>query len=182
MKKFNEIFTRLMTLLSKLSALLLLVMAALVCIHVIMRGFFNSGLKGIYELVQYFMLAIVSFSLAENELTAGSITTSFLLDKMKPRVANVINIVMYSLTVCVMGYVFYNQTRMVAQKLRNGACSDVLGIPHWILIIIICIGLFFYMIAYIMKVYSLISNHKNLTEKKITNDEKAANMVAASEI
>ena len=182
MKRFNEVFTKLMTLLSKFSALLLLVMAILVCIHVIMRGLFNSGLKGIYELVQFFMLAIVSFSLAENELSAGSITTTFLLDKMRPRVANIINIVMYSITVCAMGYVFYNQTRMITQKLRNGACSDVLGVPHWILIVLICIGLFFYMIAYIMKVYSLITNHKNLSDHRITDDEKAANMVAASEI
>lgn len=182
MKKFNEIFTKLMTLLSKLSALLLLVMALLVCIHVIMRGLFNSGLQGIYEIVQFFMLAVVSFSLAENELTAGSITTTFLLDKMRPRVTNVFNIIMYSITVCVMGYVFFNQTKMVAQKFSNGACSDVLSVPHWILIVIICIGLFFYMVAYILKVISLVANHKNLTEKKITNDEKAANMVAASEI
>ena len=106
MKTFISKFSSLMTLFSKLSSLLLLLMAVLMCIHVIMRGFFNSGVLGIYELVEYLMLAIVSFSLAENELSSGSITTTVLLDKMKPRTANIIQIVMYSITACGMAYVF----------------------------------------------------------------------------
>lgn len=181
MKTFISKFSSLMTLFSKLSSLLLLLMAVLVCIHVIMRGFFNSGVLGIYELVEYLMLAIVSFSLAENELSSGSITTTVLLDKMKPRTANIIQIVMYSITACGMAYVFINQTKMISQKFLNGAKSEVIGVPHWILIIIVCIGLLFYTIAYILRVYMLIDNHKNLTDKKLTNDEKAANMASSSE-
>ena len=76
---------------------------------------------------------------------------------------------------------FLNQTKMISQKLLNGAKSEVIGIPHWILIIIVCIGLFFYTIAYVLRVYMLIDNHKNLTDKKLTNDEKAANMASSSE-
>lgn len=171
-----------MTLLSKLSALLLILMAVTVCIHILLRAFFNSGVSGVYELVQYTMLAIVAFSLAENQLTNGSIITTFLLDKMKPRVANIIQIVMYFITVCVMLFVFYNQIRMAIQAFNTGASTDVLGISNWIFITIVCIGLFFYAIAYAISAYTLIDNHKNLTDEKISYEEKAANMASSSEL
>jgi TRAP-type C4-dicarboxylate transport system permease small subunit len=95
MKKFVSIFSTMTSWLAKASGILLLLMSILVCCHVILRGFFNSGILGTYEIVQYGMLVIVSLTLAENELTGGNIIVNFLLDKMKPRVANIFSIVMY---------------------------------------------------------------------------------------
>jgi TRAP-type C4-dicarboxylate transport system permease small subunit len=181
MKKFISAFSAMASWLSKFSAVALLIISVLVCVHIILRGFFNSGVAGIYEIVQYGMLMIVSFTLAENELTSGSVIVNFLLDRMKPRTANVVGIFMYCLTICGMIYVFINQIKMVAQKYTNGAVTAVLLIPHWILIIIVCVGIFFFTIAFVIKVYNMIKNHRNIENVKLTNDEKAANMQVTSE-
>lgn len=181
MKKFISVFSSIASALSKFSGILLLLMSITVCIHVILRGFFNSGVSGVYEMVQYGMLVIVSLTLAENELTGGSIVVNFILDKLKPRVASVISIVMYFLTVGGMIYVLYNQILMVQKKYSNGATTGVLLLPHWILVIMTCIGLFFFVIAFIIRVYNMVIGHKSIENKKITLDEKAASMQITTE-
>lgn len=181
MKKIIDVFSKFASVLAKISGILLLVMSVTVCVHVILRGFFNSGIQGVYELVQYTMLTIVSLTLAENELTGGNIIVNFVLDKFKPRVANIIEIVMYFITIGGMIYVLYNQIQMIFQKYATGGITGVLGIPHWILVTIVCIGLFFFVLAFIVRVYNMITNHKNIDNRKLTNDEKAATMEIKSE-
>ena len=181
MKKFVSVFSAMATYLARLSGILLMLLSITMCIHVIMRGFFNSGITGVYELVQYGMLIIVSLTLAENEITGGSIVVNFVLDKMKPRVANVFSIFMYLLTICGVTAVLYNQIRMVSQKYNNGNITSVLGIPHWILVIMMCIGLFFFIIAFFIRVYKMVSDHKHIVNVKVSMDELAASKQITSE-
>ncbi len=181
MKKFVSMFSMMTSWLAKLSGILLFLISILVCAHVILRGFFNAGILGTYELVQYGMLVIVSLTLAENELTGGNIIVNFVLDKMKPRTASVISIIMYFITIIFMSYVLYNQVGMIGRKLADGSVTGTLGIPHWILVILICIGLFFFVIAFIIRVYNMIINHGNIENKKLSRDEIAANTEIKSE-
>ncbi|MCL1828511.1 MAG: TRAP transporter small permease [Oscillospiraceae bacterium] len=181
MKKFISAFSTFASLLSKLSGIVILLLCITVCVHVILRGFFNSGVSGVYEIVQYGMLTVVAFTLAENELTGGSIVVSVLLDKMRPRIANIFGITMYVLTALGMAYVLYNQILMVGQKYNNGAVTGVLLLPHWILVIIICIGFFFFIVSFLIKIYNMIEKHKTLQNEKLTIDQLAADAVIKSE-
>ena len=153
---------------------MILLISLLVCTHVILRGLFGSGVLGTYELVQYGMLTVVSLTLAENELTGGNIIVNFVLDKMRPRLANIFSIIMYLISIVFMIFVLYNQLGMIGTKLADGSVTGTLGIPHWIIVSLICIGLFFFVIAFIIRVYNMIDNHKNIQDRKRTLDEIAA--------
>jgi len=174
MKSFIKLFSMMTNWLAKLSGIMIFLMCILVCVHVILRAFFNSGILGTYELVSYGMLVIVSLTLAENELTGGNIIINFLLDKMQPRVANIFSIIMYVITIIFMAFVFYNQVGMIGQKLADGSVTGTLAIPHWILVSLICVGLFFFIIAFIIRLYNMILEHKTIeVKKKRTLDEIA---------
>jgi TRAP-type C4-dicarboxylate transport system permease small subunit len=181
MNKLLARFAKLASGLSKVSGMLILLISVLVCTHVILRGILGSGLRGIYEIVQYGMLTVVSITLAENELTGGSIIVNFILDKMRPRVANVFSIGMYAIAAGSMSYVLYNQVRMVLQKYADGSVTGVLAIPHWILVAIVCIGLFFFILAFIARLAQMVQNHASLRDEALTSDEIAAEMKARSE-
>ncbi|MCL1829679.1 MAG: TRAP transporter small permease [Oscillospiraceae bacterium] len=181
MKAFKKHFASMALILARVSSVLLLITCILVCIHVIMRGFFNSGFLGIYEIVQITMLLIGSLTLAENELSGGSIIVNVLLDMMKPRIANILGIAMYILTAAGLTYLLYNQILMVGNKYSNGAVTGILLVPHWILVLFLCIGLLFFIIAFIIKIHNMIENHKNLSDTKMSIDEIAAETVAKSE-
>jgi len=174
MKRLISAFSSMASVLSKISGIMLILVAITVCIHIILRIFFNSGVKGVYEIVQYVVLVVVSLTLAENELTGGSVVVSFIIDRMKPRVSNVFSIVMYSITIVGLAVVFYFQLGMITQKYRLGAISSVLGFPHWILVLLICVGLFFFILAFIVRVYNMIAGHKDIKNVKLNLEEKAA--------
>ena len=181
MKKFISSFSAIASVLSKIAGTILILLAFVVFVHVILRSVFNSGVPGVYEMVQYGMLVVVSLTLAENELTGGSIVVSFIIDKFKPRVTNIFSIAAYCLTICGMSVVLYYQIRMIFQKYRQGAHSPVLYIPHWILVIFICIGLLFFVIAFFIRAYNMIAGHKDIVNVKLTLEEKAAATQVTSE-
>jgi TRAP-type C4-dicarboxylate transport system permease small subunit len=173
MRSFVAFFTKFANRLTQFSGILILLLSLLVCAHVILRGIFNSGIDGIYEIVQYTMLTVVSLSLAENELTGGSIIVNYLLDKMKPRTANIVMIIMYGISLAFMGYVLYNQVLLTTGKLDNGAVTGVLQIPHWLIGFVTCLGLFFLLLAFVVKIYNMVSGHKDIIGRKLTADEIA---------
>jgi phosphotransferase system glucose/maltose/N-acetylglucosamine-specific IIC component len=80
-----------------------------------------------------------------------------------------------------MAYVLYNQIGMISKKLADGSVTGTLAIPHWILVLMICIGLFFFIIAFLIRVFGMISNHKNIENKKRSLDEIAASTEIKSE-
>ena len=174
MKKFVSAFSKMASVLSKVAGILLILVALAVCLHIILRIFFNSGVKGIYEIVQYVVLVVVSLTLAENEITGGSVVVSFIIDRMKPRTTNVFSIIMYIITIVGLSVVFYFQVGMITQKYTLGAVSPILAFPHWILVLLICIGLFFFVIAFIIRVYKMIAGHKDIINVKLALEDKAA--------
>lgn len=166
---------------SKISGIMLLIMSIAVCIHVILRAVFNTGIQGIYEFVQYTMMTIVCLTLAENELSGGNVIVNFILDKMKPRVANIMEIVMYFITIIFMCITVYYQVLTAIQKYNTGGITGVLKLPHWALVSIVCIGLFFFVLAFIVRVYNMIIGHKSIDNRKLSDDERAAAMEIHSE-
>jgi TRAP-type C4-dicarboxylate transport system permease small subunit len=176
MKKIISAFTKIASVLSKVAGIILLLVALLVILHICMRLFFNSGLHGVYEMVQYGVLMVVALTLAENELSGGNVIVTVLLDRMRPRVANIIEIIMYLLTTGGIIYVLINQIGMTGQKYQTGAVTGVLLIPHWIILIVICVGLFFFVCGFIVRVFNMIDNHKALSNSRRSSDEIAAEM------
>jgi len=179
--RFIEKFTTLSAFLAKAAAVILFIISVLVCVHVVLRGLFNGGIEGIYEIVQYGMLTVVSITLAENEMSGGNIIVNVLLDKMKPRTANAFSIGMYIVATVAMAYILVNQVKMIFQKYATGATTGVLAIPHWILVLIICVGLFFFVIAFIIRINGMVKSRSSLPGRKLTVDEIAAETVIRSE-
>ena len=181
MKRLISVFMSMTKVLSKVSGAMLMCNCVIMCVHVVLRAVFNSGVPGVYEIVQYTMLTIVSLSLAENELGGGNIVVTVVLDKMKPRAANILSISMYVFMISFMMYILNNQIRMTVRRYYSGALSPVLSIPHWIMMIIICVGLLFFIIACITKLYNMIVGHKALQNEKLSIDQIAAEAVIKSE-
>lgn len=180
-KKLVNAFSKMAAMLSNVSGIMILIMSIAVCVHVILRAVFNTGIQGIYEFVQYAMMTVVCLTLAENELTGGNVIVNFILDKMRPRVANIVEIVMYFITIIFMCVAVYYQILTAIQKFNTGGITGVLKIPHWILMAIVCIGLIFFVFAFIIRVYNMITNHKSIDDRKLSDDERAAAMEVHSE-
>lgn len=149
------------------------VVMVVVVLNIILRLLFNSPIDGTYEIVQYGILLAISLALADNELADGNVMVSFLLEKMKPRVANIFLIAMNIIALITMGFITFNQFRMVATKYANRAATSILHIPHWILVLILALGFLTLVLALLLKLITLCQRHKSLPDHTLTPDEIA---------
>ena len=144
-----------------------------VVLNVLTRFFFNAPIHGTYELVQYTLLLTVALALAENELTGGNVRVSFLLEKMSPRTENIVNLITTFIVLIASCFVAYTQFGIVSTKYKNHAITGELGIPHWILVLILAVGFLTLTFTFALEIVTMIRQHKTLTDKKLTADEIA---------
>lgn len=146
---------------------------AVVVLNIILRALFNSPIDGTYEIVQYGILLAVSLALADNELADGNVMVSFLLEKLKPKTANVYSIAMNVVSLVTMAFITYNQFQMVITKFQNKAATAILMIPHWILVLVLALGFLTLVLALFVKLVSLVQRHNTLPDHVLTADEIA---------
>lgn len=171
MKKIEVLFVKLARFMNFIAALGLFTIMAVVVLNILTRILFNRPFMGTYEIVQYGLLLAVSLALADNELADGNVMVSFFLEKMKPKTANIFNIATVGIGILIMGFVTWNQWRMILQKFRNKAVSSILKIPHWIIVLVLTLGFFTLFIALVVKLMRLIARHSALPDARLTEEE-----------
>jgi TRAP-type C4-dicarboxylate transport system permease small subunit len=178
LKKIESLFVKLAWLMNSIAAAGLFTIMAVVVLNILMRVLFNRPFMGTYEIVQYGLLLAVSLALADNELADGNVMVSYFLEKMKPKTANIFNIFTGGLGILVMGFVTWNQWRMILQKFNNKASSSILKLPHWIIVLVLTLGFFTLFIALTVKLMRLVSRHKSLPDVRLTDEERLRQMEA----
>jgi TRAP-type C4-dicarboxylate transport system permease small subunit len=176
LKKIEALFVKLARLMNSIAALGLFTIMVVVVLNILMRVLFNRPFMGTYEIVQYGLLLAVSLALADNELSDGNVMVSFFLEKMKPRTANVFNIVTGSLGIFVTGFVAWNQWRMILQKYNNKAASAILQLPHWIIVLVLTMGFCTLFFALIVKLMRCVARHSALPDARLTDEERLKQM------
>jgi TRAP-type C4-dicarboxylate transport system permease small subunit len=176
MKKADEVFVKISRTLNDISGFVLFVIICFVFCHVLLRAALNMPIPGIVEIVQYGIFAVVILGLSNNELEGGNIVVTFLTDRMKPKTSNLFSIIMYIVATIMMAIITWNQFGMISQKLHDGYYTTILKIPHWILMIILVIGLFVMVLSCIIKVIRMLNTHKKLSVKVRTAEELALQM------
>ena len=176
LKKAEALFVKLARLMNSIAALGLFTIMVVVVLNILMRVLFNRPFMGTYEIVQYGLLLAVSLALADNELADGNVTVSFFLEKMKPRTANIFNIITGSLGILVAGFVTGNQWRMILQKYNNKAAAAILMLPHWIIVLVLTLGFFTLFLALIVKLMRFIAKHNTLPGARLTDEERLRQM------
>jgi TRAP-type C4-dicarboxylate transport system permease small subunit len=171
-KTYENVFIKLARLMNYIAASGLFIVMAVVVLNILMRVFVNKPFLGTYEIVQYGLLLVVSLALADNELADGNVMVSFFLEKMKPKTANLVNIITVAFGAVIMGSVTYNQWRMILAKFKNKAASSIIKLPHWIIVLVLTLGFFTLFIALIVKLIRLISRHSSLPDMRLTDEER----------
>ncbi len=173
MNKIEKAVHKLAVVLNGIGAAGVFAVMILVVLNVILRKLFNAPIAGTYEGVIYGMLTVVCLGLIYNELRDGNISISFFLEKMRPKTANVIRIITTAISTVLMGSITVNQYSMIIAKYNNHAVSDVLNIPHWIIVLILTLGFAALTLVLLLKTVLLVMNHKSLPDHIMTAEERA---------
>ena len=124
-----------------IAALALLVMAALIAAHVMMRFFFDSGVRGVNELSQYLLVALVYAGLAVALRDGSFIRVQLLLDRFDRRRQAMLIRFVSVLSLAFVGLLTWQSWTFAIDSLRNGTESiGVLETSLWIPQSIVAIG------------------------------------------
>ena len=173
MKKLEEIVRRIAVVLNGIGAFGIFAVMILVVLNVILRKIFNKPIEGTYELVIYGMLTVVCLGLIYNELRDGNISITFFLEKMRPKTANIIRIITTAISTVLMGTITVNQFSMIITKYNNHAFTDVLRLPHWVIVLILTLGFAALTLVLFLKTLLLIGQHSSLSDHIMTAEERA---------
>jgi len=119
---------------------ILALMVLLITADVVMRYFFNSPIKGSYELVQFMLSMIVFLGLAFMQTKKGHVSISLLTSKLSSSQRSVIGSATYLLCLITFALVSW-RCILQAETLRiSNTSSDVLSIPNFPFMYIVAFG------------------------------------------
>ena len=166
MKKFESYCEKAAKGMNYIAAAGLFFIMLIVVLNILSRAIFGYTFAGTYELVQYTILLVVSLALSHNEFDNGNIVITFFIERMKPKTANILFIIMYFVGICGVSAVIYNQFKVILVKYANKAVTGVLLIPHWIIVIVLTLGFCCLLLTIILKLVRFITTHKSLPESR----------------
>ena len=155
-----------------ISCALLVFMMAILILNIILRALFNTPIYGTFESVSYLSMLIVIFALAINEYKDGNLTVDMILEVLRPKSRNVLEIFndFVSIGMCIL--LTYESFLDTINKYTKGDLTPNLYIPQWILVLCLTIGFVVLTICLILKVITKIVNHKYMSNGKIVKDKE----------
>jgi TRAP-type C4-dicarboxylate transport system permease small subunit len=145
---------------------MLVALMALLLANILCRGIFNAPIFGTFEGVSYLSMFVVIFALAFNENQDGNVTVTLVLEYLKPKARNILEIVggIFSLAMSV--FITYDSFLLVQAKYAKGDLTNNLLIPQWIFVVALTIGFFLLSVCLFLKIATRIYNHKHIRNIK----------------
>jgi C4-dicarboxylate transporter DctQ subunit len=162
----NSVFQKFYKGLQYISCFMLVALMALLLANILCRGIFRAPIFGTFEGVSYMSMFVVIFALAFNENQDGNVTVTLVLEYLKPKARNILEIVggLFSLGMSV--FITYDSILLVQSKYTKGDLTNNLFIPQWIFVVALTVGFFLLSVCLLLKVATKIYNHRRLQNIK----------------
>jgi TRAP-type C4-dicarboxylate transport system permease small subunit len=145
---------------------MLMALTALLIANILCRAILRAPIFGTFEGVSYMSMFVVIFALAFNESQDGNVTVTLVLEYLKPKARNVLEIIggFFSLAMAV--FITCDSFLLVQSKYTKGDLTNNLFIPQWIFVAALTVGFFLLSVCLFLKVATKIAKHKHLGDEK----------------
>ena len=152
LSRLKKSFDYIWSLTSTISGILLLINIVIIIANIILRRFAGAPIFGSTELVRYCSLSSAALALAQNEWYDGNVKMTLLLEKAGRQVSQVIRAIVDA--VCFAGFIYVSVSlyRQFALRLGDGAVSQDVNIPIWIVALILFAGFVMLTVCFFCKV------------------------------
>jgi TRAP-type C4-dicarboxylate transport system permease small subunit len=138
-----------------ISGLFLVAMVVLTCLDVLGR-LFDHPLFGTYELVSFMAALVVVGSLPESHIKKRHFGVEIVTNKFSPRMQNILELITDTLSLTLFCVVAWRMILYGASIQASGEVSMNLNLPEYIIIYMVGFGFFFFCLAILKNIMSLI--------------------------
>lgn len=129
----------------------LMVMMVIMVADIALRYLLNIPLMGSYEIVEFLMVIVVFFQLAQTEQEDGHIRVTMLVDRFPKKVRQSLNVLLLLLSSAIMGLAGYAAVIQTFVVKGKNLTSAVLFIPVYPFVFLLAIGSFMFMLTLLLK-------------------------------
>lgn len=137
---FPEYFKKISKTFDLIAAIILLLTCLLVVLNIITRSLFDAPIFGIYEIVCYTSLIMVSLALANCAIQGGHINLTLLLEKLSPKNQRFLEIILSVVILINFVLISWNLVLYMIARYVVGDVSAVLRIPLQYIVVFIVFG------------------------------------------
>jgi TRAP-type C4-dicarboxylate transport system permease small subunit len=134
-----------------LGGVLIFVMMLLTAVDVVMRYFFNKPVAGSFELTEYLMVLIISFTLAFAAANDGMVKVTLLSERLSLKTQSIINSFTGILGIGLFVVLAWRGFVFAGMLQHQGIISPILGIPRFPFAVVVAIGLCFLVLVLIVE-------------------------------
>jgi len=132
----------------------LLCMTVLVTIEVFMRKFFGISTKIAHDAAGYFLVAITFLGAAETMRVNRHLRVKILYDRLNSRAKNIFDKINYFIAIIYLSLLFWASSSLVFFSFKEGFLTEsVIQIPEFIPELLIPVGLFFFILQVLSKLF-----------------------------
>jgi TRAP-type C4-dicarboxylate transport system permease small subunit len=157
--KLSHVFDSAITIMARLSDLILMFLMLSVCADVILRYFFNRPQAWIAEISEYLLLYVTFLGAAWVLKNEGHVTVDILIARVSPRTRAVFGIISSVIGAFVFLVVFWFGTLETLDLFKRGVHNpSVLEFPKAPLVAIIPLGSLFFMIQFLRRAFGFLGS------------------------
>ncbi len=153
MKLINKTIEKLCSVLNIASEILIAAMMALIVVNVALRAFFNTPIRGVYDILLMLFISAISLSLAHCYLTDGHVNITFIMDKFPVIVQKLVRIILNVISTIMFGAIGWFILSCYAKNVKlSGKTTLTTSTPHYPLYYVLAIGILILALAILMKI------------------------------
>ncbi len=155
MKLINKTIEKLCSVLNIASEILIAAMMVLVVANVALRAFFNSPIRGVYDILLMLFISAISLSLAHCYVTGGHVNITFILDKFPVIVQKLIRIILNVISMIMFGTIGWFLLSYYVDTVKlSGKTTLTTSTPHYPFYYVLAIGILILALVILMKIIS----------------------------
>ena len=141
-----------------------LIISLLIVLNVILRAAINVSIYGSYEYVCYTVALIVSLGLANCAINDGHVNVTFLVDKFPEKAAKINYLMTSIISLIFFILITWKMIEYAIRKYFLAEISIVVGIPIYIIVLIIAFGFLMLTLSFINKLTDIVGKGKTIEQ------------------
>ncbi len=155
MKLINKTIEKLCSVLNIASEILIAAMMVLVVVNVALRAFFNSPIRGVYDILLMLFISAISLSLAHCYLTDGHVNITFIMDKFSEKVQKLVRIILNVISTIMFGAISWFLLAYYVDDVKlSGKTTLTTSTPHYPFYYVLAAGILILALVILMKIIS----------------------------
>ena len=166
MKKVKKYYEKVNNCFTLVGGIITFALCLLLVVNILCRGILNDPIDSAVETVQYGMLLAVCLAIGKATYDDGHIKVELLFTVLPDKVGRILKLIVQVLSAAVCAFFVYVIGGSISDVKATGRESDILGIPQYVVYLVLTIGIALVVISLLFRIVEIIKSFRTSSEEE----------------